>query len=352
MDRTGILRSSLDLIYYSGAARACAGLSSAIGAIFMLHHVRPASEGRDGFAPNSGLEITPEFLDEVIQYVRDSGYVLVSLEEAIKTIASGKEPEHPIAVFTCDDGYRDNLEHAWPVFRHHDCPFTIFVAPQITDGTCELWWLALERVIAQNRFVSADLSGLKVSLSCETDTEKQTAFNQLYWPVRNLPEHAQRPWIRGFCDSYGLDLNELCRSEAMSWEELREISGDSLCSIGAHTIGHYAVSKLTEEQARAQINGSRDRIADELGRTPTTFAYPYGDAGSATPRDFQLVAEAGFEAAVTTRKGLIYSDHKDHLTALPRVSLNGGYQDLRYVEVLLSGAAFALWNKFRKVDAA
>jgi peptidoglycan/xylan/chitin deacetylase (PgdA/CDA1 family) len=82
------------------------------------------------------------------------------------------------------------------------------------------------------------------------------------------------------------------------------------------------------------------------------LAYPYGDASSASPRDFRLVADAGYEAAVTTRKGLIFSGHRDHLTALPRLCLAGHFQKLRYVDVLLSGSAFALWNGFRQVNVA
>jgi len=38
--------------------------------------------------------------------------------------------------------------------------------------------------------------------------------------------------------------------------------------------------------------------------------------------------------------------------ALPRLSLSGDYQKLRYVEALLSGAPFALLNGMRRVKVA
>ena len=63
--------------------------------------------------------------------------------------SGGGDPKR-IAV-TLDDGYRDNAEHALPVFRRHGVPFTIFVCPGFCDRTSELWWEALERIIAGDR---------------------------------------------------------------------------------------------------------------------------------------------------------------------------------------------------------
>ena len=47
---------------------------------------------------------------------------------------------------------------------------------------------------------------------------------------------------------------------------------------------------------------------------------------------------------------MIFPGHKDHPTALPRVSVNGNWQDIGYFEVLMSGAPFALWNRGRRVN--
>ena len=82
------------------------------------------------------------------------------------------------------------------------------------------------------------------------------------------------------------------------------------------------------------------------------LAYPYGDKPAAGPREFALAHASGYKTAVTTRPGMVFPESAGHMTALPRVSLNGNYQDPRILPVLTSGAATAMWNGFRRVDAA
>jgi peptidoglycan/xylan/chitin deacetylase (PgdA/CDA1 family) len=93
-------------------------------------------------------------------------------------------------------------------------------------------------------------------------------------------------------------------------------------------------------------------IESALGRRPRHLAYPVGDASSAGAREFRLAQETGFATAVTTRPGVLFPEHRHHMTALPRIALNGEFQRLRYVQVLLSGTATALHNRFRRVNAA
>ena len=93
------------------------------------------------------------------------------------------------------------------------------------------------------------------------------------------------------------------------------------------------------------------RVERELGRPCHHFSYPYGDAGSAGPREFAITKELGMRTAVTGRKGLIHPRHAHELTALPRVSLNGDYQKPRYVKVLLTGAPFAFLDMVQKASS-
>ncbi len=348
MAKAALLKTSLDVLYFTGAAQVLRRIAGGIGAIFALHHVKPGGGLQRGFAPNAGLEVTPSFLNSVINLTRSLGYEPVSFAEAVARITGQNDSDRPFVVFTLDDGYRDTLVHARPVFRKHQCPFTVFVTPAITDGRCELWWRGLEAAIAGASQITTSITGTEVSLVTISDGQKRLAWERLYWPLRAMEQSAQRVWIRAFCARQGIDLEAMCRAEAMNWDELRLLAKDPLCTVGAHSVNHYAVGRLRREQAWRELTEAAGTIERKLGQRPRYLAYPYGDADAAGPRDFALAAEAGYRAAVTSRKGLIFSGHKDHLMALPRVELSGEFQKLRYVEVLLSGAAFTLWSGLKR----
>jgi peptidoglycan/xylan/chitin deacetylase (PgdA/CDA1 family) len=154
------------------------------------------------------------------------------------------------------------------------------------------------------------------------------------------------------CARYGVDETAICRELCMSWDELKAFANDPLISIGAHSVTHCNLARQPKEIASQEMATSRERIENVLQRPVVHLAYPYGDKIAAGAREFALAQAAGFKTAVTTRPGMIFPESAGHLTALPRVSLNGNYQDTRILPVLTSGAATAMWNGFRRIDAA
>ena len=344
---TKLLKGILSAMHYTGADDLMAPLTRGIGAVFMLHHVRP--EQPDQFEPNRILKVTPQFLDEAIRFVLDAGFDVLSLDEAHYRLKEG-DFERPFTCFTFDDGYRDNLEFAYPIFKSYGLPFTIYVPSDFPDGYGELWWLALERLISAVDSLQVKLDGKPQRFDCSTPDAKDRAFNTIYWWLRSINEHDARAFVGNVCRSIGFDPATLCPELIMTWDELRALARDPLVTIGAHTRGHFALAKLTLSQARAEMAESIARIEHELGRPCQHFSYPYGCERSAGSREFELARELGLKTAVTTRKGLLHAEHADALTALPRLSLNGDYQDIRYLKVLLNGAPFALLNAVKKVN--
>ena len=179
--------------------------------------------------------------------------------------------------------------------------------------------------------------------------KKKSCWQEVYWHLRGSEESALRAVIAQMAIRHGIDTDAFCRNIAMTWDQVRALNDDPLASIEAHTVAHSALNQLSKEDARAEMVDSRERILVETGTEPKFFCYPYGDQTTCGAREFALAQDAGFEGAVTTRKGMLYAEHKDHLFFLPRVSLNGSYQQIKYVDLYMSGAPFLLYNKFNKV---
>ena len=348
--RTTAIRAGLEALYFSGAHRLLRPIFSGVGAIFMLHHVRP---GRDAkFQPNRHLEITPEFLRAMVSHLRTQGIDIVTMDEVHQRLAD-RDFVRRFACFTLDDGYRDNRDFALPVLREFDAPATVFVASDFAEGIGRLWWIALEMVIAKAPAIEVEIGGVAVRLDTTAPAAKQAAFDRLHVWLRGLPGELDiRREMSALCQRHGVDEAAICPSLCMSWDELKPFADDPLISIGAHSITHCNLARQTEEIAGREMATSRARIEDVLQRPIVHLAYPYGDRIAAGAREFALARSAGFKTAVTTRPGMIFPENAQHLTALPRVSLNGNYQDARILPVLTSGAATAMWNGFRRVDAA
>jgi peptidoglycan/xylan/chitin deacetylase (PgdA/CDA1 family) len=346
---TRVLKAVLSALHYSGADSMIAPFTRGIGAIFLLHHVSTEKPGR--FEPNRIRRVVPQFLELVIRQVRQSGFEIVSLDEAHFRLIEGDYGK-PFVCFTFDDGYRDNLEHAYPIFKQHRLPFAVYIPTDYADGRGDLWWLALEKVIGQVEALTLKMDGTLRRLRCGTPAEKEATFHAVYWWLRSIDEVDARDIVRELCDGIDFDADSLSTDLMMSWAEIRQLAADPLVTIGGHTRRHYALARLTLAEAQAEIEKSVRRIEQETGKPCRHFSYPYGDPASAGPREFKLVKELGLRTGVTTRNGLIHPRHALELTALPRISLNGDYQKPRYVKVLLSGAPFALLNMMPKASSS
>jgi len=342
MSRHALIRAALRALSASRAPAWLPGARDARGFIVTLHHVRPA--GLSPFDPNGLLAITPEFLDRFLGHFIQRGWRFVSLAKMVAP--DGVKDAKRIAV-TLDDGYRNNLEHAWPVFQRHAVPFTIFVCPGFSDRTSELWWEALERIIAGTTSLSLAGEGPAQELSTRSIAHKRRAFALwTKWLTTRVDETHQRVAIRALAQKYGLDLAALARELVMDWDEVRRIAAHPLCTIGAHTMTHPALARLSRDDALREMRESADRVEAEIGRRPTAIAFPYGYPKAADAREAELAAEAGFAASVTTQPGYVPISGSMH--GLPRVSVNGLFQDTRYLDVLLTPGLWKLRRRLRR----
>ncbi len=340
---TKLTRIALDSLYFTKLYKLLKPSCQGVGVIFTLHHVLK-QEQFSKFALNRILEISPKFLDNTIEQILKSGYDIISLDEARERLLT-KDFQRRFVCFTLDDGYIDNYQNALPIFEKHNVPLTIYLTTGLPEGTAVLWWRCLERLILKENNVDVILNKKPLYFPTKSFAEKNHAFDVIYWILRKMPDTEQREAKAYLMDKYGIDSQELCRKYSLTWELLKKLANHPLVTIGSHTVNHLALRKLNSEQVKEEAAISREIIETRLGCKVAHFCYPFGDKKSADQREFQIITDLKFKTATTTRKGVIYTHHADSLQALPRISLNGDYQNQRYVRLFLSGVPTALWQK-------
>jgi peptidoglycan/xylan/chitin deacetylase (PgdA/CDA1 family) len=348
--RNAAIRVTLDALYFTGAFRLLRGRCGGDGVILTLHRVRP--ERPDAFQPNRALEITPEFLDSFIAGLRDHGLDFISLDELHRRLR-GETAGGRFVCLTFDDGYRDNLQWAYPILRRHQVPFAIFVASDFADRRGHLWWCTLETAIAANDHVTIEMAGERRTFACRTPAAKDAAARAIHRALCALPSEGEvRAAVDDLAARMAIDTAAHCAAACMDWTELAAMAADPLVTIGAHTVTHPRLGKLAPADAWREMEGGEARIEHMLGIRPAHFAYPFGDAAAAGPREFAFAAELGFKNGSTTWAGVISAGHRRHLTSLPRISVNGDYQRLRHLRVLESGVATASRDGLRRLRPA
>ena len=347
--RNLLIRSSLEVLYFSGAHWLFRRWWGGVGAIVTLHHVRPARD--EPFQPNRSLEVTPEFIDGFIRACRRQGFEFVSLDEMhyrLKSRAFGSR----LICLTFDDAYRDTLQFAYPIMKRHDVPFAIYIPTSFPDRSGYLWWLTLEAVVAASDYIDLPKKYAVRRMSCRTPAQKWRAINVIHSALCAGSEKRLREIVGQIAVRAGVTPLTSDDSLCMSWQELADLAADPLVTIGAHTVNHPRLRKEITPVAWSEMAESVARIKAMLGLSPKHFAYPFGDPSAAGPREFAMARELGFKTAVTTRPGVLFPEHRGHLTALPRISLNGQFQRPRYMTVLTSGVATALSNRFQRLNVS
>jgi peptidoglycan/xylan/chitin deacetylase (PgdA/CDA1 family) len=108
----------------------------------------------------------------------------------------------------------------------------------------------------------------------------------------------------GFIDDVS-KLKKMCRlpqNEYLTWDQIREMGNNGI-DFGSHTVSHISLTKLSKREIQFELERSKDRLENELGKSVRGFAYPYGTFRDIDPSIGKLISEIGYSWAVTSISG-------------------------------------------------
>jgi peptidoglycan/xylan/chitin deacetylase (PgdA/CDA1 family) len=328
----------LELAYFRGKAFWQSREVGGAGVILRFEHVRPQRAGF--FQPLKASEITPKFLDRTVRALKRWRYDIVTVDEACRRAVIMAQRRRFVCL-TFDGCTKDFITGAYPILARHRVPFTIYVPTAFPDGVGQPWWLALEQIIAKEIRVSLMIDRNERHFTVRTLTEKYELFELLSSWLRQLAPSDLSAAISDLCKRYAVDLAKLSREASMDWGDLTTLAADPLVTIGCATVNYSALSNLKDADATREMTMGRAVAETALQRDLMHFAYPFGDRTSFRRAHVVMAEELGFHSAVSTIPGIVDTEGRTNLRALPRVSWDGRLRSLRAMRVLLSGAMFA-----------
>ncbi|MCI0555342.1 MAG: polysaccharide deacetylase family protein [Anaerolineae bacterium] len=320
------------------------------GVILMFHRVLPR-ETHTRIRGHANLEITPEALEQTIHYFARRNYDVYSPDDLYRFLTGVKKEDKPFVQFTFDDGYVDNLIYAYPIFKKHNIPFTINVSTCFPDHTAVIWWYLLEDLILNRERLTFEHAGQTYDFDCTAQEGKAKAFaiTRKLFKFANIQERGLL--TNSVLLANDMDLLRKIDEVALRWDQLKQLASDPLVTLSAHTVNHYVLSSLRDEEVQYEILESKRILESNLDKQIDHFAYPFGNRREAEAREFRIATECGFKTAMTTRTGGIFSAHGSHLMTLPRYDL-AQLTLPRDLNLVTSGASSLRVNRFKRVITA
>jgi peptidoglycan/xylan/chitin deacetylase (PgdA/CDA1 family) len=277
--------------------------------VILIYH-RVADLERDPW----GLAVSPALFAEQVEALKGVRRI-VPLGELIAAAREGSAG--PWAAITFDDGYHDAFTVARPILHRLDAPATVYVATGPIGTDREFWWdelaaILLEAPALPERLV-LEIAGRRRAWAVD-GASRERVCRQVRRVLRDLAPAEIEEQLDELRRWAGLARSARPSHRAVTGEEAAALS-DGLVGVGAHTIAHPSLPRLSPAAQAREIGESRRVLQEITGAPVEHFAYPFGHYDGSS---LKAAAEAGFASACATTAGVVRPWTDPY--ALPRIS--------------------------------
>jgi peptidoglycan/xylan/chitin deacetylase (PgdA/CDA1 family) len=281
-----------------------------------------------------------QMLDAQCQYLR-SKYDIISIDQVPSALAESRSRSASSLVVAVDDGHRDFLEIAMPVFKKNGIPAICYLVTDFIDGVDWLWFDKVDFLCATSSKAEVKITisnSKQLVLPMAHSRDRRNAATKLKEALKSLPYEDFLATLEKlpFLMQAALPARPPSQYAPLGWDEVRKMSDLGMC-FGAHTRTHPILSRITDiRRISDEIHGSKKRIEQELQMPVPHFAYPNGRLLDVAPECPSLLGDGGFSTAVTTVHGI--NDDSTDVFHLKRIWVEP-FLEMSYFQQRVSGLA-------------
>ncbi len=277
--------------------------------LILCYHRVAIARGADPW----GLCVSPDHFREHVR-ILSSDADLIHLSQVEDYLR--RRPTRPAVALTFDDGYSDNVHCALPILRNWNAPATFFVTTQyLTAAASTFWWDRLAAIVWSARelprTVELLVRGRRLVWAPDWagrhDAERlrRELLDTVHAAFWTLEDSECMSAMEQLATRLHVTMAELPDGRCMSASELCVLAQSPLAEIGGHTVTHRHLPSLTPAEQAIEIERSRETLTSIVGRSPTSFAYPYGEFDSTSA---DAVKKAGFTRACSVAHDLVWPE--------------------------------------------
>lgn len=287
------------------------------------------------------LYVSQEHFRARMRMIRDGGYQVLRLDDAVRRLQAGTLPRRAVAI-TVDDGAFDFAARALPVLEEFGFPVTLYLTTHYCGLPYPVWSTAARYLLWKGRHRGTfDAGGLTESggvLRVSTEAERHAAWQQLRRQLAERSTRDKNAALATLAGRLGIDYERL-RAERllqlMTPEEVRALPRH-LVDVELHTHRHR--TPRDETAFEREIADNRSVLERVAGHRGTHFCYT---SGHYHPSMFPWLRRLGVVSATTCVPGL--ATGRTEPLELPRLVDNQLVPD-EVFEAWLSGVAAAFPN--------
>lgn len=275
-----------------------------VGYVWMFHRVAP----KDGALPViDELRVSPDFFR---QFLSDKNKIgdFIDINQFMKVMKGELKLDKPFHLITFDDGYEDNYTYAYPILKELGIPFVIYVSVDLMNDHQPIWNypLIIEHIVRDNNELRLD-NGMHII--CRTIEEKNRAFIELKSWLFSLPYETLRGEFERVLKDYLTD--DVFPNNTLTWEQLREMANDSLCTIGSHTMSHCRLVMKDNDSLTHELHDSKRILSEKLGVEIEHLSYPYGWITDVSEEAIEVAERVGYKTGFRSFGGPVCRKDKD-----------------------------------------